>query len=391
MNILFLDWKSIGNEDLIQAAKKLGISVTSYGFDNHIDDDDKEFMEKFEGDIGKLTLDFVLSFNYFPVVSKVCNKLGIEYAAWVYDNPAVRLFSYTLINKCNYIFVFDSQMYELFATQGFKNVFYLPMASAVERYDSMAVTDDMARKYGGDISFVGQLYTEDHTYYDRLEGKISEYTKGYLEGLINTQMSIQGVNIIESSLTEQAIAEMEKVLEIKPGYDSVATYEYLYANYVINRKITALERSEIIREIGKKYPVKLYTKDKTFSAEGVDNRGEADYYLEMPVVFKTSAINLNISLRSIQRGIPLRAMDIMGCGGFLLSNYQEDYLRFFVPGEDFVYYESKRDLMEKIEYYLSHEEERQDIAKRGHAKILADHTYERRLQEIIDIVTAGGT
>ena len=389
MNILFLDWKSIGNEDLIQAAKKLGISVTSYGFDNHIDDDDNGFMEKFKEDIGNLNFDFVLSFNYFPVISKVCNELGIKYAAWVYDNPAVRLFSYTLINKCNYIFVFDSQMYELFAGQGFRNVFYLPMAAAVERYDSITVTDDMAGKYGGEISFVGRLYTEDHTYYDRLEGRISEYTKGYLDGLIKSQMEIQGVNIIENSLTGRAIAEMEKVLEIKPGYDSVVTYEYLYANYVINRKITALERSEFIREIGKKYPVKLYTGDGTFSAEGVDNRGEADYYLEMPIVFKTSAINLNISLRSIQKGIPLRAMDIMGCGGFLLSNYQEDYLRFFVPGEDFVYYESKRDLMEKIEYYLGHEDERRNIARRGHDKILADHTYEGRLQDIIDIVTKG--
>lgn len=387
MNILFLDWKSIGNEDLIQAAKKLGISVTTYAFDNHIDDDDKEFMAKFKEDLEKLSFDFVLSFNYFPVVSKVCNELGVKYAAWVYDNPAVRLFSYTLINKCNYVFVFDSQMYELFASQGFKNVFYLPMAAPVERYDSITVTDDMAKKYGGDISFVGQLYTEDHTYYDRLEGKISDYTKGYLEGLISTQMELQGVNIIESSLTERAIAEMEKVLEIKPGYDSVATYEYLYANYVINRKITALERSSFIREIGQRHPVNLYTKDKTFCAEGVDNRGEADYYVEMPIVFKTSAINLNISLRSIQKGIPLRAMDIMGCGGFLLSNYQEDYLRFFVPGEDFVYYESKKDLLDKIDYYLIHEDERLDIAKRGHDKVLADHTYEGRLQEIIDIVT----
>ena len=72
-----------------------------------------------------------------------------------------------------------------------------------------------------------------------------------------------------------------------------------------------------------------------------------------------------------------------------MSNYQEDYLRFFVPGEDFVYYESKRDLMEKIEYYLGHEDERRDIARRGHDKILADHTYEGRLQDIIDIVTKG--
>ena len=43
--------------------------------------------------------------------------------------------------------------------------------------------------------------------------------------------------------------------------------------------------------------------------------------------------------------------------------------------------------MEKIDYYLTHEDERLAIAKSGHDKILADHTYEGRLQDIIDIVT----
>lgn len=54
--------------------------------------------------------------------------------------------------------------------------------------------------------------------------------------------------------------------------------------------------------------------------------GAVDYYEVMPHVFKQSKINLNITLRSIQSGMPLRAWDIMGAGGFLLSNYQADFL-----------------------------------------------------------------
>ena len=106
----------------------------------------------------------------------------------------------------------------------------------------------------------------------------------------------------------------------------------------------------------------------------------------MPYVFKNSEINLNITLRSIQRGIPLRCFDIMGCGGFLITNYQEDLFQFFEPNKDFVYYESREDLIEKIDYYLEHEEERKSIARSGHDKVVAFHSYEHRLKEIIAIV-----
>ncbi len=391
MKILFLDWKSLGNEDIVSAVDYLSnkghdISITLCPFDNHIDDDDKEYEEKLSESIKKETPDFVMSFNYFPIVSKACNRNGVKYAAWVYDNPAVRLYSYTLVNKCNYVFVFDSQMYMSFAEQGITNVYYLPMAAATRRYSALPIDSDKKKRYSGKVSFVGHLYSEDHTYYDDMIGKVSDYSRGYLEGLIRSQMEINGLSIIDKSIPPKIMKEMEDALGIKPSYDSVATYEYLYSNYVIDRKITSIERCEFLKAIGKKYPVELYTSDKTFAPPGVNNHGEVDYYLGMPYVFKCSDINLNITLRSIQKGIPLRCMDILGCEGFLLTNYQEDMLLFFEPGVDYVYYESKSDLIDKVGYYLEHEDERKVIAQNGYKKVLQNHTYEQRLLEIIDVV-----
>lgn len=100
-------------------------------------------------------------------------------------------------------------------------------------------------------------------------------------------------------------------------------------------------------------------------------------------MFRQSRINLNISRRGIKSGIPLRAFDIMGSRGFLLSNFQADFLDFFVPGEDFVYYESKEDFLEKVDYYLTHEDERQRIAENGYHKVAAGHTYRHRVREIL--------
>ena len=103
----------------------------------------------------------------------------------------------------------------------------------------------------------------------------------------------------------------------------------------------------------------------------------------MPIVFKNSKINLNMTLRSIHTGIPLRAMDIMGSGGFLLTNYQEDFLDFFEPGVDYVFYSSRDEMVKLVDYYLEHEEESREIAQNGYNKMKSGHTYRDRIELLI--------
>lgn len=391
MKILFLNWNGYGNEDVIDTLKEMmgkgeDIELLLFGFDIHKDGDSKEFYDDFASYLSEKNPDFVLSMNYYPIISKACQKVGVKYAAWVYDNPVVSLFSYTLINSCNYVFLFDSQMYEMFSGQGIKTVYYLPLAAPVSRYRNITVTQEEKRQWGGEISFVGSLYNEKGNFYDRIKDKLTDHTRGYLEGIMRAQMQVWGLNMVEGLMNEQCLDEMVNALGLEPNYDGVETLEYLYSNYVMYRKITAIEREELLKTIGERHEVKLYTKNKAFSSKGINNLGQIDYYSEMPLVFKSSDINLNITLRSIQRGIPLRCMDIMGCGGFLLTNYQEDLMRFFVPGEEFVYFESREDLLRKIDYYLEHEEERKKISEKAYEKMSSEHNYERRLRYIISVV-----
>jgi spore maturation protein CgeB len=57
----------------------------------------------------------------------------------------------------------------MFASQGIKTVYYLPLASAVSRYDGISVSEEDQKKWCGKISFVGSLYNESHNYYDQIE------------------------------------------------------------------------------------------------------------------------------------------------------------------------------------------------------------------------------
>lgn len=372
------------------AFRKEGHTLVCFPFSNKDARHDEANTKELSSVLHREVPDAVFSFNYFPVISNVCKNENINYISWIYDSPYVMLYSYTAINPCNIIYVFDKEVYLEFHNAGIKTVHYLPMAANTQRLDSIFPTPANGGQSYADpaqipflygVSFVGSLYTEKHNFFERMTN-LSEYTKGYLDALMSAQMKVQGYNFIQESLSP-VMADLYHALPMDPNPDGVETKEYLYAQYVINRKITGLERTDLIRAITECHVFDLFTHDPHFILPNLRNHGSLDNYQEMPLAFKQSKINLNISLRSIKSGIPQRAFDIMGSGGFLLSNYQNDFLDYFVPGEDFDFYESKEDLLRKIDYYLAHDAERLAIARNGHDKVSAGHTYRHRVLEML--------
>lgn len=386
MKILFIEWASYGNEDMKEAFRREGHTLVCFPFFNKDARNDASAVSGLPALLHKETPDVVFSFNYFPVVSNVCHKENIRYISWIYDSPYVMLYSYTAIHPCNTIYVFDKEVYLEFHKAGIATVHYLPMAANTERLDALTAQADTSGdgRFLYDISFIGSLYTEKHNFFERMEN-LPDYTKGYLDALMAAQMNVHGYNFIQETISP-IMEDLYQALPIMPNADGVETKEYLYAQYVINRKITGLERNALIRSIADRHSFDLFTHDGDFSLPNVINHGPVDNYREMPLVFRRSKINLNISLRSILSGIPQRAFDIMGSGGFLLSNYQNDFPDYFTPGKHFDFYESRADLLNKIAYYLSHEEERRQIARNGHDQVAAAHTYRHRVREMLDAI-----
>ena len=307
----------------------------------------------------------------------------MKYVAWIYDTPFLLLYSqYTMLDT-NYIFFFDKSLSCDFQKYGVKHAYYLPMAAPVNYYDKLRVSEVDQEHYQADIAFVGSTYHEvRQDFYRYIEG-VDEYTSGYLKAIMKMQGEIYGSFLLEELLTDNIVQKLQHVCPLRKGKDEWETDAWIYANYFLARKLTGDQRKEQLELLGKKFQVKLYTSDQTPDLEHVINCGSVDYMKEMPLVFSHSKINLNMTLRSIHTGIPLRAMDIMGCGGFLLTNYQEDFLEHFEPGVDFVFYTSQEELVELAEYYLVHESERQEIAENGYRRVKSGHTYRERIDVIL--------
>lgn len=395
MNILIFEYHNFGIEDVKECFKKNGHKYKVKETVLYREDVSIEFDELFNTEFDKgcngEKYDCVFTFNYSPVISNNCNKRNIPYIAFVYDNPQVLLYSYTIINKCNYVFMFDKVQYQEFKNEGINSVYYAPLAVNTERVQRVITNVNATEKefLSGDIAFVGSMYDEKHNFFNRLES-ISDYTRGYLDAVIKAQSNVYGHFFLEDMLTDCILDDMYKACPVKTSSTGVETIQYLYANYFLARKLASYDRKEALKTLGKEfgsqYKVNLYTKCSGRNINGVNIKEPVDYYEQMPIVFNNSRINLNITLRSIKSGIPLRAMDICGAGGFLLSNYQADFYDVFVPGEDIVLYESLDDMIEKCKYYIKHEKERQQIADNGYGKIVSGHTYDIRFKEIFNIV-----
>ena len=153
---------------------------------------------------------------------------------------------------------------------------------------------------------------------------------------------------------------------------------------MIHTEVTCQERVTLLKRALEYFNVKIFTASQSDELPEQAFAGTVSYDREMPQVFHASKINLNITLRSITSGIPLRVLDILGAGGFLLTNYQPEIAEYFVDGEDLVMFESEADMLNKIAYYLEHDKEREQIAYNGWKKVQNEFDYKKQVKLMFD-------
>jgi spore maturation protein CgeB len=83
-----------------------------------------------------------------------------------------------------------------------------------------------------------------------------------------------------------------------------------------------------------------------------------------------------------------RLYEATGVGTCLITDCKQDLDRYFKPDLEVVAYRSAEDCLEKVRYLLAHDAERKTIAAAGQRRTLADHTYVKRTECLIDIIQA---
>lgn len=387
MNILFYRYGSICEPDFIEGFRELGNFVSEMTLEiTQKDVPIPARIRLLHKELSKRSYDFVFSINFYPFISEVCNIYGILYLCQTVDCPVMDLLSFSVENKCNRIFLFDQAQYRDIAPRNPECVFHLPLATNPARWDSVInnAAPSLVSAYKSNVSFVGSLYTEKCPY-DRLTNA-PDYLTGFLDGIMAAQQKIYGYYFLEEVLTDEIVRKFREHL---PGFyippqKSIRDDRAAMARLYLSAKISVLERLRTMTILGERFSVDLYTGSDTTGLP-VRNCGLAKTLTEMPLIFHHSKINLNITSKAIREGLPLRIFDILGCGGFLLTNYQTELPAYFTPGTHLDCYGSEEELLEKTQFYLTHEKDRIEIARCGYEAVKEYHNYPKRLLEMLSM------
>lgn len=379
MKILLYRWIVFNQEDISAAFERQGHKVDMY---EEPEESRKQEYSPVFCDLVR-EYDAIFTVNYFPRLSNICQRLGKRYIVWTVDSPMIAMHHQSIYNSCNHLFVFDKVNYYEFLSMGVGHLHYLPLAVDVSRVDELlkATPEEEMEQYKSDISFVGGLYYKNS--YDEVSDKLSPYLQGYFDAAMMAQMDLFGENLFDRLLTPDILEQLCEQIDFVQDEDYLSDIGLVFSSTYLGFKMAQLERIECLNRLATRHQVKLYSDRSHPSLKHVDFRGSVNYLHDMPKVFHASKINMNFTMRNIRSGIPLRIWDVLGAGGFMLTNFQAELPAYFGNGKDLVFYESLGDMEDKAQYYLTHEEERRAIALHGYETVKRMHTYDHRITEIL--------
>lgn len=388
--ILVYRWGALGDKAYMESMQAAGMEYIEFSKKMEDYHADGNFARDMLEVIHSSGAEAIFSYDYFPLISMLCDMNHIPYVSWIYDCPMNTLMSGTLGNESNYIFCFDRLYAERLSELGAKHIYHFPLAVEEDLQsrimDRERIEPQLRERYQCDISFVGNFYNGERNRLRRAE--LTEYTNGYVEGLIKSQQLIYGYNLLADSLTPQIVEEIMEKCSLQLSSNYISDPVRMTAD-AIGMEVTAREREEIIRILSDRYELALYSSrptEESVKGRFLQEKGFADYEKEMPFIFHNSKINLNITSRTIQTGIAKRVLDILASGGFCLTNYQPEIAEYFEDGVDLVMYSGIADLVAKTEYYLAHEEERTAIAQNGNKKVREFFALQQRVEEMWKLV-----
>ncbi len=388
--ILYWEWHSFLKTGAERALRSLVPEVTVFSYQMDDWEKDDRFCEAFLAALKKEPFDAVFSVNFNPLISTICQEQGVPYLSWVYDAPLhIRDLS-PLKNEVNRTFFFDRGEADSLRNAGYP-MLDLPLAGDAATFQKTIEKTSAAERerYRSEIALVGQLYQTEYNYY---MGPLTPYQRGFLEGILNAQGKVYGGYLLPELMTKDLLDGLNERYRVASNGTASITEREL--TYLLAQEITGRERLMALSLLGRRFPVELYS---TNEDERLPKRGGGqetgvcchpyiDYYNVMPLVFAGAKINLNISLKCIRTGVPLRVFDVLACGGFLLTNFQAELPELFNLGEELVCYQNMEELVTLTDFYLKHDDERRRVAANGRRRVELDYTPEKQMKKILEKV-----
>ena len=106
---------------------------------------------------------------------------------------------------------------------------------------------------------------------------------------------------------------------------------------------------------------------------------------EMVKIINQSKINLCFSKNNYNVGqMKSKIFEIGACNAFTLCEFAEDYLDYFKENEEIIFFDDKKEMLEKIKYYLNKDMERDRISINVYNKVINEYTLDSELKDFFN-------
>lgn len=333
--------------------------------------------------------DAVLTLNHLGVdregvLTDLLQKLQLPLASWFVDNPHLILHLYQkLVSPWTSIFTWDVDNIASLKAMGFEHVFYLPLATDPRRF-VLSKGQDAPAAWRSQLSFVGN---------SMLYKVGARLKKGRLSRPLLKSFKSLATNFGESDERSVRAFLSKQTPELQQAYSALPDNEARLAyETALTWEATRQYRTQCVEQLLPFTP--LIVGDPGWRIVFRKQLGqvrlqpELAYYNQLPHFYPCSDINFNCTSKQMKGAVNQRIFDIPATGSFVLTDWREQMDELFEPNTEIACYHEPDEVPELARYYLAHPQERQRIAAAARKRILAEHTWQHRLQSMLQHLRA---
>ncbi len=110
------------------------------------------------------------------------------------------------------------------------------------------------------------------------------------------------------------------------------------------------------------------------------------YTGELAPFYRDCMVNVNSTSIQMATAVNQRVFDCPGAGGFLLTDNQASLADLFDVETEVAVYNTLEEAREQLRWFVERPEVRKEIAERARKRILGEHTYRHRLEEMVGLL-----
>ncbi len=298
---------------------------------------------------------------------KAIHDAGIQNCLWCYDDPFRGKVDETYFQHVNKIFCYDPYITSKLKTVSPIPVEYLPAATAYDQDTPKGMNTYSNESW--EITFVGSTGLQRHddvlTQWVSQKHPVYQRVNAFVESYVRSGKSVPYDDLLAMTIEDVKLSPQQTTVYLQ----DLATF--LVRRYFLaglqNMPLT------IFGDRGWQEPSWVGSLTQHYAGTSLK------YAEETPAIYAHSKINLNLFNIQCVNSPTIRMFDVMACGGFLLTEYRPFMDDFFETGTHLDVFRTTKELTEKVNHYLHHEDERKRIAQKGQEFILANHRYRHRI------------